>query len=804
MNDFWNAFAFETSPKAKESQCYTKNGVRITVLTPMLFRVERQISSVFCDTPTQAVVFRDFEQTDYSAKENKEGVCIKTSSAELFYSYKKNKVLYIKLADGKMISDFHRGNLKGTCRTLDNTNGKTTIGEGIISENGVAMLDDSSSLNVFTDGTIKQRKQPETDVYYFAYGHNYKLALHDYFRLTGMPPLVPRYALGNWWSRYKAYTQQEYTDLIRRFENEEIPLSVATIDMDWHWVDVVKKFGEDARDKKTPKGPMGLFYSLSSPGWTGYSWNTELFPDPKGFLTWLKSKDLKVTMNIHPASGCKFYEDAYPSFADYMGADKSAKEQIYFDITDKKFTEGYFRFLHHPHEENGVDFWWIDWQQGKKTAVPGLDPLWALNHYHYYDLTRKNKRPLILSRFAGAGSHRYPLGFSGDSSQTWATLDFQPYFTANAANIGYTWWSHDIGGHHFGIRNDELYLRWVQFGIFSPIMRLHSTSNEFMGKEPWKYKSSVCALVAEVMRFRHRMIPYIYSMNRLSSQEGRPLCEPMYYEYPEDSRAYTVGNEYMFGTELIACPITSPADKKTNLAPVKVYLPHGRYTDIFSDRIYNGGEIITMYRDEGSIPVLAKEGAILPLSSDDRSNGCKLPEKMEIWIYRGNSDFTLYEDDGETLEYKNGAFAQTKFSVSEKSGCVMFEISPVEGDLSVLPEKREYKFAFRDIINADKITVKSGDRAKNVSVTKKSDRLEIVVKNVTPDQKITVTLENVTVRTNVSVKELLIELFSKLQGLNLPKQKKYADFVLNGKKAYLPKELKGPVEELSALYSEKK
>lgn len=803
MDDFWSVFAFDSAPATKDGQCCIKNGVRISVLTPMLFRVEKQHSSVFCDEATQAVIFRDFEAAAFVSECDKNGVLIRTSSASLYYSYQKNKVEYIKLANGKKITDFHKGNLKGTCRTLDGTNGKTSVGDGIISRNGVAILDDSESLTVYPDGTIQPRKCPESDIYYFAYGHNYKEALRDYFRLTGMPPLVPRYALGNWWSRYKAYTQSEYTELIQRFEDEEIPLTVATIDMDWHWVDVVKRFGNDARDKNSRKNPLNLFYNLTSPGWTGYSWNTELFPDPDGFLAWLKNKGLKVTMNLHPASGCKFYEDAYEPFADYMGADKTTKEQINFDITDKKFTEGYFRFLHHPHEEKGVDFWWIDWQQGKKTSIPGLDPLWALNHYHYYDITRKNKRPLILSRFAGAGSHRYPLGFSGDTAQTWATLDFQPYFTANAANIGYTWWSHDIGGHHFGIRDDELYLRWVQFGVFSPIMRLHSTSNEFMGKEPWKYKASVCRFAAEALRFRHRMIPYLYSMNRLSAAEGRPLCEPMYYEYPEDERAYSVPNEYMFGTELLACPITVPAEKNTNLAGVKVYLPNGRYTDIFSDRIYTGGRTVTMYRDEGSIPVLAKEGAIIPLACDDSSNGCKLPEKTEIWIYRGNSEFVLYEDDGETLAYKDGAFAETKFTVSEKNGTVLFAIHPAKGDISVLPEKRDYVLTFRDLTDAGKITVMKNGKTKRTNIKRKYDRILVTVYNASPEDKITVTLENVTVRKNRAKKEHLIELFSGLQGLNTLKQKLYTDFVLNDKKTRIPKELQGAVEELNALYFEK-
>jgi len=151
--------------------------------------------------------------------------------------------------------------------------------------------------------------------------------------------------------------------------------------------------------------------------------------------------------------------------------------------------EAYFEHVHHPREAEGVDFWWIDWQQGTNSKVPGLDPLWILNHYHFQDSKRAGSRPMTFSRYAGPGSHRYPIGFSGDTHITWNSLDFQPYFTANASNIGYTWWSHDIGGHMKGARDEELITRWYQYGVFSPINRLHSSNQRFVGKEPWKYNA---------------------------------------------------------------------------------------------------------------------------------------------------------------------------------------------------------------------------------------------------------------------------------------------------------------------------
>ena len=186
----------------------------------------------------------------------------------------------------------------------------------------------------------------------------------------------------------------------------------------------------------------------------------------------------------------------------------------------KKLMEAVFRNVLHPMEKEGVDFWWLDWQQGTVTKVPGLDPLWMLNHYHYLDNARDGKRPLTFSRYAGPGSHRYPVGFSGDSIVTWESLNFQPYFTSTASNIGYGWWSHDIGGHMFGYRDNELALRWVQLGVFSPINRLHSSKNEFMGKEPWQFPMEIGEVMKEFLRLRHQMLPYLYTICLLYTSDA--------------------------------------------------------------------------------------------------------------------------------------------------------------------------------------------------------------------------------------------------------------------------------------------
>lgn len=799
MEQFFDRFKIDCSPVAHKSHSLVRDGVRLTVLTPCLLRVETQSKNKFCDEPTQSVWFRDFQKPEFKVNESSGTIEIKTTKANFLYNIKAKKMVRIKLRDGRVVTNYKAGNLKGTCRTLDITAGVITLGDGVCSKNGVAILDDSDTLVLKEDGSILPRKYKETDEYYFAYGNDYIGATTDLYKLTGKVPLIPRYALSNWWSRYKAYTQEEYLSLMDRFKNEEVPITVATVDMDWHWVDIKEKFGKDSHKVFMHQNLWEYVYDVWSAGWTGYSFNTDLFPDPAGFLKKLKDDGYKVTFNLHPSQGVRWFEDQYEEMCRAMGQDSAKKQPVKFDITDKKFTENYFKILHHPYEKMGVDFWWIDWQQGTKTPVPGLDPLWALNHYHFYDNAKDNNRPLILSRFAGAGSQRYPLGFSGDTTQTWSALDFQPGFTATASNIGYPWWSHDIGGHCMGKKDDELYLRWVQLGVFSPIMRLHSTNNEFAGKEPWNYSGPVEKTAKNYLRLRHKLLPYIYTMNYRTHTECRAICEPMYYAYPERKSAYECKNQFFFGTELIVAPITEHTSTDNNMSSVNVWIPEGRYTDIFTGRIYCGKRFVRMYRDIENIPVLAKAGAIIPMSANDRTNDCSNPVDMELLIYRGNNTFKLYEDDGETLSYQNGTFCKTPFTIKENGSSVYFIIDKCEGDVSVIPEKRNYKLFFKDIVSGE-ITVKVNGR-KRALKTGNGKTITILLDGIAPTDTVEIEFLDCVYLTNIDKKQALTETIAKFQMGNDKKGLLFTEFLKTEKPLPpMADNFSGPIEEILALY----
>lgn len=680
----------KTSPVANLKNIVKYADYRITVLADRLFRIEKSSPEKFTDEATQVVWFRNFAPIKFSVKELDCGVEITTDAVSLYVDKNYEKSYCVVL--GKKVALNNDGNLLGTYRTLDHYTGSADMRDkhktchmefGVCSRSGVAVLDDKESLILNSNGELSERNIPERDEYIFAFGKGYPAAVKAFYSITGNVPLVPRYALGNWWSRYHAYTQDEYINLLRRFEERNVPLTVATVDMDWHYSnDIIKELNISEDLQKKEYGLEGYF------GWTGYSWNKNLFYDYKKFLKEIKERNLKITLNLHPKDGVRFFEDQYEDMCKAMGK-ITDKTPVEFDITNDKFINNYFKVLHKPYENDGVDFWWIDWQQGTKSKKTGLDPLWCLNHYHYLDNGVNHEFPLILSRYCKAGSHRYPLGFSGDTVMSFATLNFLPYFTATASNIGYTWWSHDIGGHYFGDTDSELYVRSIQLGTFLPILRLHCADYSTLTKEPWYYQNGSGYIAEEYLRFRHSMIPYTYSENYKVHTKGETLIKPLYYKDPNINEAYKYKNEYYFG-ELLVCPITKRSGDK-GMNELEIWLPEGRWTDIFTNETYfapKGGKIMKIYRWLDTIPVFAKAGTIFPISADKGSNSVENPKVLELNVFEGNGEYELYED-------KNG---KTFFTVIKTSLCNGKSITEVSFKVAknVVPANRTLKMKFRN------------------------------------------------------------------------------------------------------------
>lgn len=726
--------------KTREEMVVRGEKYRISVLTERLIRLEYSKKGVFVDEKTQTIMNRDFETFRFRVEEKEDSLSIVTKYLRLIYDKKEfsGEGLKINVSGnfGTTSSVWHYGDknesLKGTVRTLDTIDGATELGEGVVSKKLWSFIDDSKSMLLVDDDFVIREDEEAIDIYFFGYGLDYKEALRDFYKLSGATPLLPRYSLGNWWSRYYKYTDESYLELLERFKREDIPFNVAVLDMDWHITDVDSKYGT---------------------GWTGYTWNKEYFKEPEKFLKELHERGYKITLNVHPADGVRAFEDSYREFAKFMGVDIKNEDPVLFDIADKKFREGYFKYVHHKLEKQGVDFWWIDWQQGENSGKKGLDPLWLLNHLHYKDIQRDKRRGLILSRYAGVGSHRYPLGFSGDTIITWDSLNFQPYFTATASNIGYSWWSHDIGGHMNGTRDDELFVRWVQFGVFSPIMRLHSTCNDFSGKEPWNYNDIANAIIKKYLRLRQRLIPYLYTMNLKTHKDGLPLILPIYYFEAENEKAYNYPNEYYFGEDLLVCPITEKGDELSKLSRVKAYLPKGYWVDIFTGIKYAGEREIEIYRSLDDIAVFARLGSILPLDARKSGNEIDNPNELDLHVFAGaDGSYSLAEDASELADFVEKEWRYTEFlgktkenflDYNDKKYSYELNIEAVKNNIADAIKKRKYNIYLHGIKEYYSLEISAGKKSVSplaISYDNKVNALVINLDNISLDKEIRINI----------------------------------------------------------------
>jgi alpha-glucosidase len=711
------ATAQAANPVADPNAVITIGNARFTVLTPQLIRMEWAADGKFEDHASFVFLNRRLPVPDFEALNAASGprqrLTIKTSALTLIYTrvetpgadgrFTPTNLEIDLMVDGKPVV-WRPGlgdpeNLQGTTRTLDGALGSKTqepIEPGLVSRSGWALVDDStrplfdSADFSFKNGekspwpwVIERQAGERQDWYFFGYGHDYRKALGDYVRVAGRIPLPPRFAFGAWWSRYWDYSDQELDELVRGFHENDVPLDVLVIDMGWHIsAEQLKAAGE-------------VDQSCERLGWGGYTWDKLLFPDPHEFLARLHTDGLKTTLNLHPASGIQPWEQAYAAMATAMGIDPATKKYVPFDITDKKFAINYMNLVLHPLEKQGIDFWWLDWQQEPTTKMPGVTPTWWLNYVHFTDQQREGKRPLLFHRWGGLGNHRYQIGFSGDSISVWDSLAFQPWFTATAANVGYAYWSHDIGGHMPGAVDPELYTRWVQFGAFSPILRTHTTKNPESERRIWAYPEPYSSVLRSTFQLRYALEPYLYTEARRTYDTGVAFFRPLYYDWPQEAAAYDSKGEYLFGDQMLAAPITAPADKVSGLATEKVWLPTGEWIEWPTGKHFTGPAAIERSFSIEQMPVYLRAGAIVPMQPPMRFTGEKPvdPLIVNVWpLTPGTtSSYSVYEDSGVAVEYQRGVFARTPIKAAQTGDKLRVEIGPVERGYPGMPQRRGYE-----------------------------------------------------------------------------------------------------------------
>ena len=682
------------SPQADPAAVVTSGRARFTVLTPRMIRIQYSTRQLFEDRATFAVINRRLPVPQYTAHEEDGYLYIETEALTL--RYKVGAVISPALKSPANLSItisqpqttiWYPGkedalNLKGTKRTLDTASGdnqRPDMEDGIISRAGWAVIDESprtrrgdGSTTFAFDGSVdgidwlaKPVDPNAYDWYFMGYGHDYKGAIADYVRIAGRQPLPPLYVLGYWYSKYQRYTQQDFIDLVNEIRQNDIPLDVMIFDMDWHL-----------------------------DGWTGWTWNRNIIPNPEGLIRWMHNQGIKVSLNLHPADGVASHEDHFQEIRADMGM---TGDRVPWMLEDSTFYRSLFKHIIREREQQGVDFWWIDWQQNlTSNYTEGLGETFWCNHVFFNDMriNRPERRPFIFHRWGGLGSHRYPIGFSGDTHASFGSLAFQPYFTATASNVCFGYWGHDLGGHmQIAPTDSELMLRWLQFGVFSPIFRTHGASQEGNERRIWKYPNFPQLL--ECVNLRYQLMPYIYTAARQAYDTGISICRPLYYEWPEENEAYRQEGEDMFGDDILVSPVVTAAEAGGK-AFQRTWLPEGQWFDVCRNQLVEGASTISGWYAQDEIPYFYRSGAIIPCNPPLR-NLKTAPTEMILKVVPGSDgSTTIYEDEGDSQAYIDGEYTQTVVQQQRRPAETVLTIMPRTGAFEGMLQERAYTLQFLD------------------------------------------------------------------------------------------------------------
>ena len=665
---------------------------RISVITERVVRLEFSPNGQFNDRPTQLIKKRNVGLPDFSVRQDATIVEVTTKYFSLSYikgqpfvgtkvDPMRNLKITLLSKERDRNKDWYVGhpearNMLGNMIGVD-VNIPVNMQKGLYSLDGFVSIDDSLSKVIMEDGTLANPLPNHMDIYVFMYDKDFKQVLFDYFKMTGAPALVPRYALGNWWSRNTTYDDKSVNDLIRKFERKKIPISVMLFDHDWH-----------IRNTKDVKGLK-----------TGFTFNTELFKEPQKMIGEFHRRGIRVGLCVNPMEGIYPHEQYYAQAREFMQVGQNTI--IQFDPLNPKLLDVLFKMFLHPLEALGVDFFWNDY------AGNDINKLWALDHYMYLDSGRNsNKRALTLARGSYYAPHRYPVLYGGSSEISWQRLKELPFYYLNAANIGVSWWSHDVGGNHGGIEDGELYLRYLQLSTFGPILRFHAARGKYYKKEPWLWDAKTENIAADYLRLRHRLIPYLYTEAYNYTRSGTPLIQPFYYNYMwvYDDSLYR--NQYYLGSQLLVCPILEPKDPIMNRTIHRFFVPDGTWYDFVTGKKFPGNKKYVSFFKEDDYPVFAHSGSIIPFSNRSDYNNIGLPTDLEIQIFPGASNtYTLYEDDGITSLYKEGYYLKTSIDYNYLRNNYTVIIRSIDGKSGIAPEKRNYKMVFRNTKEAENVTI---------------------------------------------------------------------------------------------------
>lgn len=710
MNKLGEQFKLNNNSIANNACVITGNNYRITVLTERMLRLEYNEAGIFEDRATELVINRKFDVPKFNRAETDKELFISTNYLKLIYQknkpFQNNGFFATQSLNVEMLEigkNWYYGipevrNYGSPSTELSSDNGKTKFRKSLYSLDGFVTIDDSNT-KVFNDeGFLEKREIKGIDIYLIAYGNDFISGLKEYYKITGYPSLIPRYALGNWWYRNYAYTEEQLKKLVGSFYKNDIPLSVLLLNKEWHLADK----------------------NITS----RFTFNKEKINDPMKFVDYLHSMGIRIGLSVNPMESIYTLDENAQELKPQI---QDQKGEIPFSILNSECIKTYLNHIIHKLDNYNIDFYWIDFFDKNK-----LSELYALKHYHFYDMKKDyKKRSMVYAKNSLIAAHRYPILYSGESEVSWDTLRSFAFHNTNSTNMGITWWSHDIGGFKDGIEDNELYTRFVQFGTFSPILKFGCDASKFYKREPWEWSIKTYEITKKYLNLRHQLIPYIYSEAFINSKYGIPLITPLYYKKAElyDDPLYR--NDYFFGSQLFVSPLTTSKDYIMNRVIHKFYIPSGIWYDFFTGKKFIGDKQYVSFFKDQDYPVFAKQGAIIPMGKNVNINDTTPPKDMEIQIFPGKSNlYKLYEDDGVSNLYEKDYYLMSTIEYNYMKNNYTVIINATEGKSGIIPDKRNYKFRFRNTKEADSVSVHLNNDKINCNSYVDKDDFIVEVQNV--------------------------------------------------------------------------
>ena len=668
---------------AQVQRAITSGNARFQVLTPTLVRMEYSPTAKFEDAPSVVVINRSNWPEAVVKTSEKDG-WLELATDKLILRYKIGSGgfgadnLTVTWQDNVGKHDWKPGdkddkNLGGVISWDMSWIETPPTNPGLLSRAGYTLFDDSHT-PVWQDSTkwIAPRSNKDgQDLYFFVYGANYPHFLQEYVELTGPIPLLPRWSLGTGFTSRLGYSADEVKKTAWRFRDEGIPLDMMVMDS----------------------------CTSAKAIWYGYDFDLEQMPDPKGFFDWMNRNGFHVGRNEHYEALPKS-DSHFEVMRQAMGLPANTGAFKY-DMSKQKCAQAFTELLQKPVLDMGLGFWWLD--GNPESSMEGLDrTMWSRKIEFEGTEKTTGKRAFIMSRHGSWGSHRYPAFFTGDVLAQWNMLAYEVPFTVQGGNVLEAYITNDISGFTYPNLSPEMYIRWMQFGCFSPIMRLHSIYGMRM---PWEYGDIGYDQVKKFFKLRYALLPYIYTYARVAHETGQPLVRGMYLDYPDQEDSYRLKEQYMFGKQLLVAPVVEPGHGQSVLKDV--FLPKGDdWYDYFTGKIYRGGQVLPYEYPLERMPIFVRAGSIIPMAPEMNYTSEKPVDPLTLDIYAGKpAEFRLYEDDGTSFDYRKGACAFTRISLepSVKPGDYTIAVGPTKGSFVGQLKKRRYEIRLHGLLNPNSV-----------------------------------------------------------------------------------------------------